>query len=103
MIAVVAFQPWESTENPNQGRTLTVSSLAATMASLLQAGFGRVVVVGHGDDDLEIAQETFRLLYSTAGATTRKVTAAVLKDDSPISRIGQMEVGYASYRRGTYI
>jgi hypothetical protein len=64
-------------------------SLAATIVSLCQVGFGRVVVVGYNDGDVDLAQDSFALLRSdTAGNSTSK-------DQSPVTRIGNTELGYA--------
>jgi hypothetical protein len=42
-IAVVAFEPCTNRKKPEIANELSVTSLAATVASLIQAGFGRVV------------------------------------------------------------
>jgi hypothetical protein len=63
-IAVIAFEPWSSRTKPHVATQLSVASLAATIASLIQAGFGRVVVVGYHVQDEEYANESFRLLLS---------------------------------------
>lgn len=93
-IAVIAFQSWSNDMQPERGRHLTVFSLGATLASMLQAGFGRTVVVGYRDGDLEIVQDSFRLLVESGGAHFYPV-AATRRDDSSITKIGSMEVGFA--------
>jgi hypothetical protein len=64
-IAMIAFQPFTDFLRNDQSvraRPLTVSSLAATIASLANVGLGRVVVTGMKNHDEEIVQETFRYL-----------------------------------------
>ena len=63
-IAVIAFEPWSSRTKPHVATQLSVASLAATIASMIQAGFGRVVVVGYHVQDEEYANESFRLVLS---------------------------------------
>jgi len=63
-IAVIAFEPWSSRTKPHVATQLSVASLAATIASMIQAGFGRVVVVGYHVQDEEYADESFRLVLS---------------------------------------
>ena len=48
-----------------QRTTIDCSSLAATIASLVKVGFGRVVVAGMSENDESIVQETFRYLQET--------------------------------------
>lgn len=93
--AIIAFQPysdWKNKENP-RARPLTVSSLAATIASLLNVGIGRVVVAGMNDVDNDITQETFRYLKNTLDNIDRAIN-----DTMPVTKIGPMEVGYAQVR-----
>ena len=91
-IAVIAFQQHRTKPDPVKGRMLTISSLAATMASLLQAGFGRVVVVGYQDDDSQVVQETFRYLRSRGKLDA--IAGSISVEATPITMIGRMEVGY---------
>jgi hypothetical protein len=65
-------------------------SLAVTVASLVQAGFGREVVVGYHLEYSELANNAFCFLcllvpVDIRGNTTRTVS---------ISKIGMTEVGY---------
>ena len=84
-IAVIAFQQYTSIDKPERGKQLTSIALAATLASLLQAGFGRVVVVGYREDDSEVVREAFRLL---ADEVSR------MDEDKVITKIANMEVAY---------
>jgi hypothetical protein len=70
-IALVAFsqQPLDlpdpetiTGQTKDLEREVTVTSLAATLASLIRIGLGRILVVGHADDDAAVAAEAFRLL-----------------------------------------
>jgi thiamine phosphate synthase YjbQ (UPF0047 family) len=42
--------------------------MAATVASLAQVGFGRVVVVGYNNEDSVLAQDIFRFLLETVNS-----------------------------------
>ena len=75
-IGVIAFEPTlENRKKPELAMELSATLLAATMASLLQANFGRVIVVGYKNDDAELADEAFRLLLTLAPVrgTKRKI------------------------------
>lgn len=85
--AVIAFQPYGNRGKPNEARNLTVLSLAATMASMMQAGIGRILVVGYDEDDSSYARESFAFL--------RERTSEKDDKELPITRIGKTEVGYA--------
>jgi hypothetical protein len=77
-LALIAFQPYRSVveEDDSEGdrgrkktggllrkdHTLTISSLGATLASLIQVGMGRIVVIGYESTDEEIVHDTFRWL-----------------------------------------
>lgn len=83
-IAVIAFEPWTSRIKPHAAYQLSVASLAATVASLIQASFVRVVVVGYNVQDEEYANESFQLLLSlipnqdtTSGNTTTTARQSV--------------------------
>ena len=100
-LAVIAFQPYKSStkyfKKPEWAEAVTVTSLAATIASLMQAGFGRVVVVGHDDQvSLELSQQAFQLLCNETkgGGMIHNESATAVQ--RPISRIGHMEVGFVS-------
>ena len=91
-LAAIAFQPYfdgQDKEN-EKARLLTVSSLAATIVSLLNAGFGRVVVVGYNDVDKDFAQESF--LYLRDALETNSKNA--FNNTFPVTEIGPMELGY---------
>ena len=88
-LAVIAFQPWTHDQKQTEANVLTVSSLAATVASLWQAGFGRVVVVGYNEHDSEQAQEAFQMIRDIRNLDKKPDRLQI-----PITTIGSMEVGY---------
>ncbi|KAG7356871.1 hypothetical protein IV203_001558 [Nitzschia inconspicua] len=66
-IGMIAFAPYKTRiqkHDPDgaKGRKLTAYSLAATIASLYQVGFGRVVVVGVNDHDMSHVQDAVNIL-----------------------------------------
>ena len=72
-IAMIAFAPFKGKgqiakigdPNKKKSQTLTMYSLAATIASLYQMGFGRVVIVGIFDNDYDFyIKPTMELLLS---------------------------------------
>lgn len=71
-IGMVAFAPYKSPIE-NRGHVLTVHALAATIASLYQVGFGRVVVTGYNDGDDRHVQECFRLVNSLYNLETTEL------------------------------
>lgn len=79
-IAVIAFQPYHNRQVPENAHTVTVLALAATMGSMMQAGFGRILVVGYEKGDSEYAQEAFTMLraklfeYNDSTETHRTLT-----------------------------
>lgn len=92
--AIIAFQSYlylKENESP-RARTLTVSSLGSSIASLARAGFGRVVVAGMNDYDKGLVQETFWYLQDKLDAANAVHTLNQTKPD--VTRIGPMEVGY---------
>ena len=90
-IAVIAFQPYRDNKKPEQAYNLTLRSLGATMESLRRAGFGRVVVVGDGENDPQLTQDTFRYMK-------RYIEPSVAIDDNTfVTKVGHMEVGYAKF------
>lgn len=95
-LAIVTFQPYGHKAAPTRGRPLTVSSLAATMASLLKVGFGRVVIVGLNETDQEMVHETFGYLRDTLDNDPSSNQS--MNDTQPITRIGPIEVGYVAAR-----
>ena len=88
-IAVIAFQPYTNRRKPQEGRNLTILSLAATMASMIQVGFGRILVVGYEPGDAEFAYETFSLLVNHASVKSNG-------NDTLVTNIGNTEVGYVN-------
>jgi hypothetical protein len=67
-IALIAFQQYWSNEskmNSNlttKDHAVTTTSLGATIASLVQVGMGRVLVVGYEPSDEAVVRDSFRLL-----------------------------------------
>ena len=89
-IAVIAFQPYGSGHKPQEARNLTIVSLAATLASMIQVGFGRILVVGYNEpSDAEFAHDAFAFLANHASAKRNTNTTLV-------TQIGNTEVGYVS-------
>lgn len=88
-IAVIAYQPYKDGKAIEQAYNLTLKSLGATIESLRRAGFGRVVVVGDGENDPQLTQDTFRHLQKQLDPSTDN--AAI------ITKVGHMEVGYAKF------
>jgi hypothetical protein len=79
-IAVVAFSqntlypldPATTAERTKvHEREVTVFSLAATLASLIRIGLGRILVVGHADHDAAAVAEAFRFLDQADDAIDR--------------------------------
>ena len=70
-VALIAFQQYKQKDGSyfNESRRLTISSLAATIASLVQVGMGRIVVVGYDVDDETIVRATFRELGASMTAS----------------------------------
>lgn len=64
-IALIAYQPIESQSNKVRGHTLARNALAATIASLYQVGFGRIVVVGYRGGDERSVLNAFGMVNST--------------------------------------
>ena len=93
-LAVIAFQPYPDIRNRASGKweILTVASLAATLASPLNVGFGRVVVVGYNNLDNDLVQETFRYLRDTVDDTDDK------NRNDTVTKLGPMELGYVQVR-----
>eukprot|EP00977_Amphora_coffeiformis_P029502 scaffold41132_cov298-Amphora_coffeaeformis.AAC.1 len=67
-VAVIAFAPYDSSLHPEWGQALTVVNVAATVASLIRHGIGRVVVVGQdttgNHENQALVQAAFRLVQS---------------------------------------
>lgn len=87
-IAVIAFAPYQSRTDESRGKELTAHSLAATIASLYQIGFGRVVVTGSKNESVQDrVYEAFRLLHKhleKKEGTTELV----------VTKIGSMELQF---------
>jgi hypothetical protein len=71
-IAIVAFAPYKIKSkwldpNGSKGWRFTSYSLAATIASLYQVGFGRVVVVGVTSDDMRYVRNAVGILTQIYG------------------------------------
>jgi hypothetical protein len=88
-IAVIAFQPYSSGHKPQEAKHLTVLSLAATMASMIQVSFGRILVVGYEQGDAGFAQEAFSTLANDNSIESTSNSALMIQ-------IGNTEVGYVS-------
>ncbi|CAJ1932838.1 unnamed protein product [Cylindrotheca closterium] len=70
-IAVVAFAPYRSGRHTaDRGHQLTVHSLAATLASLHQVGFGRVVIAGYGQEDQRHVAASLKFLAAQASSSS---------------------------------
>eukprot|EP00980_Cylindrotheca_fusiformis_P023647 scaffold10700_cov108-Cylindrotheca_fusiformis.AAC.11 len=79
-IAMVAFQSYDSVKfGPDRGHQLTAHSLAATIASLYQVGFGRIVVTGYYPSDESRVREAFLLLDATLNDETAPIEAMTLQ------------------------
>ena len=64
-IGMISYQPIMDASYKERGRKLAVSSLAGTIASLYQVGFGRIVVIGYREEDQTDVQNAFRIVDST--------------------------------------
>jgi len=89
-IAVVAFAPYKS-RIANRGLELTFHSLAATLASLYQVGFGRVVIAGYGPEDQRHVEATLEFLASKASSSA----APPPSQSKTQTKIGNTEFGFA--------
>ena len=90
-LAIVAFQSYRGNDNKNQvakARDLTKHLLAATIESLLRAGFGRTVIVGIEPEDEVAVTETLKFVYPAI--RNRNEPA----EEGTPSKLGQMEVGF---------
>jgi hypothetical protein len=72
MASTIAVIPHGGFHSDSRVHQISVTALAATIASLLRHGVGRVVVVGHFPEDPVIAEEAFRQLrrYRRSTSTT---------------------------------
>jgi hypothetical protein len=99
-IAMVAFAPYKGRlawHDPTgaKGRRLTSFSLAATVASLYQVGFGRVVVVSVNTDDMSYVMNTVDVLSQIYGGSTTNNGQSESKDNN-LCRLGstKMEIAF---------
>jgi hypothetical protein len=104
-IGMIAFAPYQarSTKHDPTGaksRRLTAYSLAATMASLYQVGFGRVIVVGIHEHDIFFIQDAVDILKSIYNTPhPRNETTNTRKDktdENTMTKLGlsQMEINF---------
>ncbi|KAL3937366.1 MAG: hypothetical protein SGBAC_007513 [Bacillariaceae sp.] len=70
--AMVAFREYQSQFHPERGPLLSSHVLAATLASLIPMGFGRILVVGYDPDDRIRVLEAFELLEASYKGATLK-------------------------------
>ncbi|KAL3938229.1 MAG: hypothetical protein SGBAC_006821 [Bacillariaceae sp.] len=97
-IAVVAFAPYKSRVG-NRGHDLTVQALAATLVSLYQVGFGRVVIAGYGQEDQRHVEAALEFLAGEASKTTISSHSA----SSSQTKIGNTEFGFAKVTEQDWI
>jgi hypothetical protein len=64
-------------------------SLATTMASMMQVGFGRILVVKYEQGDAMFAQEAFSMLANHSSIESTNNSALMIQN-------GNTEVGYVS-------
>jgi len=107
VVALIAFQPYSSPDN-KLGIELTTVSLAATMASLYQAGFGRVVVVGLQPDYVTFSRYAVQVLRKSLIAINGGRGVMNGTTTSTNTTVGAMQVGYvhvtnSSWFRSQYI
>jgi hypothetical protein len=89
-IAVIACQPHGSGSKPQEAKHLTILSLTATMASMIQVGFGQILVgYMNKQGDAGFAQEAFSMLVNRTSANNHGKGSLMIQ-------IGNTEVGYAS-------
>mmetsp|Transcript_11040 Transcript_11040/g.19432 ORF Transcript_11040/g.19432 Transcript_11040/m.19432 type:complete len:491 (+) Transcript_11040:242-1714(+) len=96
-IAMIAFYPYKAGSDDQFGTKsvgFTASSLAATIASLYRAGYGRVVIVGIRDDDMKHVLAACKILTSVLNG--KRSTVGKSSRDSLLARLGKsnMEVAY---------
>lgn len=102
-IAMIAFAPYKS-HHANRGELLTAHSLASTIASLYQVGFGRVIVTCNGESDETRAHEAFRLvhLYASADADKTVDTQSIFNSDNIPIQIGNTELAAVKIANQTW-
>lgn len=103
-VAVIAFMPSKSGKQPEWGKHLTVSVLAATVSSLTRLGFGRVILVSESMKNAHYAESTFRLLQHGVASAQSKESCGkqqegwesiIQESVQPNNMVGGTEVAYA--------
>ena len=94
-IAMIAFAPYPAAVDPTgeKGIKFTAHSLAATIAPLIRVGFGRIVIVGLNDNDMENIDPSCDILidsFKKNDIRAEKIT----HDETVIAKIGDIEVSY---------
>jgi hypothetical protein len=110
-IAMVAFAPYKARltwHDPDgtKGRRLTSYSLAATVASLYQVGFGRVVVVGVNSDDINYVMNSVDILTQFYnGSITDKGNNDNSDNTNTVCRLGttKMEIAFVHVNDPSWI
>lgn len=109
-IAMIAFAPYKARvpkHDPDGAKSqrLTAYSLAATIASLHQAGFGRVVVVGINQTDKQHVEDSIDILDSIYGGETDSTMRKQDKIECYLTRLEgtNMEVAFVQVTDPTWI
>lgn len=107
-IAMISFQPMSASAHGREmfqerADLLTVYSLAATIASLYQVGFGRILVVGFRVDDIIGVEAAFRLVDSSfnqdgAQSGNSTISNERLSWNTSLLMKGGTELAYARIR-----
>jgi hypothetical protein len=100
-IAMIAFAPYKARtkhHDPDgtKGQKLTSVSLAATIASLYQAGFGRVVVVGINNNDIQYVVDAVDVVCSNYDGEKLSDTKGTHANQNLLARLGRtrMEIAF---------
>jgi hypothetical protein len=103
-IAMVAFAPYKKKMNETQSHILTTHSLASTIASLYQVGFGRVVVVGIQAEDIKYVQGAANILIAAYNMEPQH-DGSTNDANFTLAKIGntQMEVAFVHVQDPTWI
>lgn len=89
-IGMVAFQQYRSIFKDRQNG-MSCYPLAATLGSLLKVGFGRILVVGYGENDKQHVEAAFALLKSA----TQEDTSVIKSTNTTMSlTIGRTELAF---------
>ncbi|KAL3905757.1 MAG: hypothetical protein SGILL_009548 [Bacillariaceae sp.] len=112
-IAMVAFAPYQKKMTKEQSIRFTSHSLAATIASLYQAGFGRVLIVGIQAEHVDYVQATVDILtnaYNTDGNDSTLAEVASYNStehlvNATVAKLGatQTEVAFVHITDPSYI